>query len=150
MRKLTSLFVMLFLVNLAFAQDIEKEKQAIKNVIQTSYVEGLQNEGDLAKIDQGIHPGFELLGIGEGEEMWKLPIAKWKAKTEAKLKEGKLPRKENPITVKFLSIDITGTAAVAKIEFYVGEKLTYIDYISLYKFEGDWKMVNKIFYKLPA
>lgn len=135
---------------MAFAQDIEVEKQAIKNVIQTSYVEGLQNEGNLAKIDQGIHPGFVLLGIGEGDKMWELPIGKWKEKTEKKLEEGKLPRTEELVTVKFLSIDITGTAAVAKIEFYVGEKLTYIDYISLYKFEGNWKMVNKIFYKLPA
>ena len=150
MKKLVSLFLLLFVINTAFAQDIEKEKKAIKNVIQTSYVEGLQNEGNIEKIDQGIHPDFLLLGIGEGEKMWKLPIDKWKEKTEQKLKEGKLPRKENPITVKFLSIDITGTAAVAKIEFYVGEKLTYIDYISLYKFEGKWKMVNKIFYKLPA
>jgi hypothetical protein len=119
-------------------------------VIQTAYVDGLQNEGDLAKIDQGIHPGFVLLGIGKGEKMWTLPIDKWKAKTELKLKEGKLPRIEKLVSVKFLNIDVTGTAAVAKIEFYVGDKLTYIDYISLYKFEGHWKMVNKIFYKLPA
>jgi len=150
MKKITSLLVMLFVINVAFAQDLDEEKKAIKNVIQTSYVEGLQNEGDLAKVDQGIHPDFVLLGIGEGDKMWKLPIDKWKEKTEQKLKDGKLPRKEKPVTVKFLSIDITGTAAVAKIEFYVGEKLTYIDYISLYKFDGNWKMVNKIFYKLPA
>lgn len=150
MKKLTSLFVLLFVVNMAFAQDLDKEKKAIKNVIQTSYVEGLQNEGNLEKIDQGIHPDFVLLGIGEGEIMWKLPIDEWKEKTEQKLKEGKLPRNEKLVTVKFLSIDITGIAAVVKIEFYVGEKLTYIDYISLYKFDGNWKMVNKIFYKLPA
>ncbi|MGZ2368332.1 nuclear transport factor 2 family protein [Ancylomarina sp. YFZ004] len=150
MKKITILFVMFFVINMAFAQDIDDEKKAIKNVIQTSYVEGLQNEGNLEKIDQGIHPDFVLLGIGEGENMWKLPIDKWKEKTVKKLEEGKLPRKEKPVTIKFLSIDITGTAAVAKIEFYVGKKLTYIDYISLYKFEGNWKMVNKIFYKLPA
>ncbi|WP_372644678.1 nuclear transport factor 2 family protein [Ancylomarina sp.] len=150
MKKITSLFVMLLIINMAFAQDLEEEKQAIKNVIQTSYVEGLQNEGNLEKIDQGIHPDFVLLGIGEGDKMWKLPIDKWKEKTVKKLEEGKLPREENPVSIQFLSIDITGTAAVAKIEFYVGEKLTYIDYISLYKFEGNWKMVNKIFYKLPA
>ncbi|RZT95560.1 putative lumazine-binding protein [Ancylomarina subtilis] len=150
MKKICFLVVMLFVINMVSAQDLEVEKQAIKKVIQTSYVEGLQNEGDLTKIDQGIHPGFVLLGIGEEEEMWKLPIGKWKEKTEMKLKEGKLPRKENPVSIKFLSIDITGTAAVAKIEFYVGEKLTYIDYISLYKFKGNWKMVNKIFYKLPS
>ncbi len=46
-------------------------------------------------------------------------------------------------------IDVTGTAAVAKLEFYVGKTLKYIDYMSLYKFGDEWKIVNKIFYKVP-
>lgn len=128
-----------------FAQKTDEE--AIKDVIQVAYVQGLQNEGDLEKIDSGIHPGFNLLGIGEGNEMWNLSITDWKAKTLKRLETGELPRKENLISIKFLSVDITGTAAVSKIEFYVGEKLTYVDYISLYKFEDGWKMVNKIYYK---
>ncbi len=137
---LTSAFVLT-------AQNVEKE--AIKKVIQTAYVDGLQNEGDLKKIDSGIHPGFVLLGIGEGNDMWKYPIADWKAKTEKKVKDGELPRKgDDKVSIKFKTIDITGTAAIAKIEFYVGDKLTYVDYISLYKFEDGWKMVNKIYYKL--
>ena len=46
----------------------------IKQTIQTAYVEGLLNEGDFDKIDAGFHPDFELLGIGEGNEMcqWAL------------------------------------------------------------------------------
>lgn len=128
-----------------FAQKTDEE--AIKDVIQVAYVQGLQNEGDLEKIDSGIHPGFNLLGIGEGNEMWNLSITDWKAKTLKRLEAGELPRKENLISIKFLNVDITGTAAVSKIEFYVGEKLTYVDYISLYKFDDGWKMVNKIYYK---
>ena len=132
-----------------FAQDVESEKKAIKNVIQTAYVDGLQNEGDAEKIDSGIHPDFDLLGIGKNNSMWKYSITDWKAKVISKREAGKLPPAEDKkVTIKFVSIDITGTAAVAKIEFYVGKKLTYIDYISLYKFENGWKMVNKIFYKI--
>ncbi|MBC8321836.1 MAG: nuclear transport factor 2 family protein [Bacteroidetes bacterium] len=37
---------------------------------------------------------------------------------------------------------------MAKFEFYIGNKLTYIDYISLDKFKDGWKIVSKIFYKL--
>lgn len=131
-----------------FAQ--ESEKEAIKKVIQTAYVEGLQNEGDLSKIDSGIHPGFNLIGIGEGEEMWVLPIDEWKKRTEKKKEEGKFPRLgDQKISVKFINIDITGTAAVAKIEFYMGDVKMFVDYISLYKFDSGWKMVNKIFYRFP-
>lgn len=51
-------------------------------------------------------------------------------------------------SIKFKSIDATGTSAMAKIEFYIGNKLTYVDYISVYKFKDGWKIVDKIFYKL--
>jgi len=82
--------------------------------------------------------------------MWKLSIADWKKKTEKKKEEGKFPRTgDKKVNVKFASIDITGTAAVAKIEFYVGKTLKYVDYISLYKFKDGWKLVNKIYYKIP-
>jgi len=137
-----------------FAQnnaDVKKDQEAIKKVIQSAYVEGLQNEGNLEKIDKGFHPGFNLIGIGQGAQSWKLPIYNWKESTKKKLSEGKLPKKDKDkmVTVKFLSVDVTGTAAVAKLEFYIGKKLTYVDYLSLYKFENDWKIVSKIFYKFP-
>ncbi len=130
------------------AQDVEQDKEAIKKVIQTAYVDGLQNEGDTVKIDSGIHPGFNLLGIGKEGKMWAYPIEKWKASVVKKKMDGKLPKTgDDFVTVKFDHIDVTGTAAVAKIEFYVGKNLTYVDYIALYKFDDGWKMVNKIFYK---
>jgi hypothetical protein len=133
-----------------YAQTLEEEKEAIKKVIQTAYVDGLQNEGDLAKIDSGIHPDFRLIGIGENNNLWSLPIDQWKEKTKKKKEDGHFPRTgDKKVSVKFESVDITGTAAVAKIQFYVGEKLTYVDYIALYKFSDGWKMVNKIYYKFP-
>lgn len=128
----------------------ESDQEEIKKVIQTAYVEGLQNEGDAIKIDAGFHPGFELLGIAKGDQIWKLPIYTWKEKALDDVKNGKKPKSgEDKVTVKFLSVDVTGTAAVVKLAFFVGEKKTYIDYLSLYKFESGWKIVNKIFYKLP-
>lgn len=147
MRAITMFILFVAALNV-LAQTNNTDEMAIKQVIQTAYVDGLQNEGDLAKIDSGIHPGFNLIGIGEDDEMWALPIDKWKDKTEQKKVEGVLPREgDNKVSVKFLNIDITGTAAVAKIEFYVGAEKKYVDYIALYKFESGWKMVNKIFYK---
>jgi len=132
-----------------FAQDKKIEEEAIRKVIQVSYVEGLQNEGNLEKIESGFHPNFRLLGIVKGERMWELPITDWKKQQSDKRKKGQLPLEgDQKFSVLFKSIDISGTAAVAKIESYVGSKLTFIDYISLYKFESGWKIVSKIFYRL--
>ncbi len=130
------------------AQNNLEDEEAIKQVIQTAYVEGLQNEGDLDKIDSGIHSGFNLIGIGENDEMWVLSIEDWKKKTEKKTKEGQFPRTgDRKVSINFVNIDITETAAVAKIEFFVGAEKKYVDYISLYKFESGWKMVNKIYHQ---
>lgn len=149
MQKLVLFILLTFLGNGSIAQNTVNEKKAIKKVIQTAYVEGLQNEGNKDKIESGFHEHFHLLGISEGDEIWHLNITDWKARQIEKRENGKLPLEaDKQVTVKFKSIDLTGTAAVAKLEFYIGEKLTYIDYISLYKFESGWKMVNKIFFKL--
>lgn len=150
MKKLVSLLLLCLMVVSGVAQDIEKEIEAIKKVIQTAYVEGIQNEGDMAKIDAGIHPDFKLLGIDKEDGIWQLPISEWKDKVIERKNNGKLPRTgENLISIKFLDVDVTGTAAVAKFEFYVGEEKKYVDYISLYKFERGWMLVSKIFYKFP-
>ena len=140
--------LVLIMVIPLIAKDKVNDEDLIKTVIQTAYVEGLQNEGDFDKIDAGFHPDFELIGIGKGDEMWHLPIAEWKTRVKEKLEKGELPRKdEDKISIKFLNIDITETVAVAKFEFYVGKELKYIDYQSLYKFESGWKIVSKVFYK---
>lgn len=140
-----------FFSSLGQAQDfVSEDQQAIMDVIQIAYVEGLQNEGDLEKVDSGFHPGFELLGIGNGNKMWKLPIYNWKESTKEAIKEGKKPKQEDElVSVNFISVDVSGSAASVKLEFYVADKLTYIDYLSLYKFEDGWKIVSKIFYKFP-
>ncbi len=125
-----------------------KDEAAIKQIIQTAYVEGLLNEGNLEKIDKGFHPGFELLGIGKADEMWKYSITAWKEAVKRDLKAGKLPKSEkDKVSIKFLSVDITNNVAIAKFDFFVGNKLVYTDYQSLYKFQSGWKIVSKVFYK---
>jgi hypothetical protein len=134
-----------------FAQDknTAADESKIKQVIQTAYVDGLQNEGDTVKINSGFHPSFEMLMPMKDGILKKYALHDWKVKIKADVKEGKLPRKaDGKITIKFLNVDISGTVAVAKFEFYVGEKLTFIDYLSLMKFDQGWKIVSKMYYRL--
>ncbi|MBT3209351.1 MAG: hypothetical protein HN704_12875 [Bacteroidetes bacterium] len=152
MKKIIVLSVLLFasciIVN---AQNDEKEKDAIKKVIQSAYIDGLINDGDEKAVSNGFHPGFSLIGIGQGNSMWNYPIYNWIENMKIDKKNGKLPKKdEDRVSIKFLYVDVSGTAASAKIEFYVGKELKYIDYLSLYKFEEGWKIVGKIFYEFPA
>lgn len=143
-----NLFLVLFLFSfIVLANNTEKE--VIKKVIQTSYVEGLQNEGDLSKVEKGFHSCFKLLGLKDGQDIWELPIAEWKEKIKERKAKGVFPKPaDKKVTIKFEMIDITGNAAIAKFKFFVGEKFKYVDYLSLYKFNDGWKIVGKIYHQI--
>lgn len=147
---LFSVFI-LFSFSALLAQDEQKEeKELIKKVIQTAYVDGLCNNADEEAVKKGFHTGFELLSAGKDNTMWKLPIYNWIEIAKAgKEKGNKYSFQNEYTTVKFLFIDVTGNVAIAKIEFYEGKELNYIDYLSLIKFKDDWKIVSKIAHPVP-
>ncbi|MBN1338972.1 MAG: nuclear transport factor 2 family protein [Bacteroidales bacterium] len=140
---ITGILAVLFAGGFAFGQD----EEAIKKVIQISYVDGLQNKGKSEDIEKGFHPGFELLGINEGQ-LTKWPIYSWIEYHEKKLAKDPSPPADNEkVTAKFPMIDITGDAAVVKVELYKDKNLIFTDYLSLYKFEEGWKIVSKIYFR---
>jgi hypothetical protein len=119
------------------------DEEAIKTLVQTAYVDGLHNLGDLEKTRAGFHPDFILLGLRDGK-LTRLPIADWIASAAKRKAEGQKP----PLTIcKFLTVDVTGQAAVVKLELHQGEKRIFTDYLSLYKFPEGWIIVGKIFYR---
>jgi hypothetical protein len=151
MKKAIILLVFAILVVSVRAQNQnrdEAEIAQIKAVIQSAYVEGLQNEGDFTKIDRGFHPAFELLIPDDNGGLKKYSLTEWKEKIKANLATGKMPKKgDDLVSVKFLFVDVTGNTAVAKFEFYIGTKLTFVDYQFLYKYKDGWKIVSKIYHK---
>lgn len=149
MKKQILIITAMLLTSIVSAQSFTPEQEAIKRIVQTAYIDGLQNEGDKNKIEAGFHPDFYLLGIGENGDMWKRSIIEWKANAIEKRNNGTFPLKgEKKVTAEYKSIDITGNAAMVKLYYYIGEKHIYTDYLSLYKFGSNWKIVNKIFHKL--
>ncbi len=148
-KPLIASLILILVASSLFAQQKQDDIDAIKKVIQTAYVEGLQNEGDAAKIDKGFHPNFDLL-IPSQDLLRKYPIKDWKKDVLKRKKDGKLPASDDKkVSVTFDFVDVEGTAAVAKIKFFVGKEQIYVDYISLYRFGSEWKLVSKIYYKLP-
>ena len=147
MKKLFILSVILaFGINMT-AQ--ESDKEAIKKLVLTAYVDGLQNKGDLNATKEGFYPGFDLL-MFRNNMVDKLPIYNWLQYAEMNKEKDPEPFTKDELTsCEFEFIDITGTAAVTKIHLSKGGKKIYTDYLSLYKFEEGWKIVSKIYYKIP-
>ena len=131
---------------LAYSQS-DAEKKAIIKVIDAAYVQGIQNGKNVENIEKGFHPGFNLLGIDNQDNLTKYPIYTWSSNVKKAIAAGQTVPVET--TAKFPMIDITGTAAVAKVELYREGKQIFTDYLSLYKFEDGWKIVSKIYYRIP-
>ena len=151
MKKITFLLLAISMCAFATAQDADKnEKEAIKKLVLSAYVDGLQNNGDLDATRNGFYPGFDLL-IYKDIMVDKLPIYNWITYAEMRKEKNPEALAEDEITsCEFEFIDITGSAAVAKIHLSKGGKKIYTDYLSLYNFTNDgWKIVSKIYYKIP-
>lgn len=114
-------------------------------MIQESYVDGLFNHLDESEIKKGFHPGFIFMNKGEGNRLWQYPLYNWLENAkEGKEKGFKYSFQNEFTTIKYQYIDVTGNIASAKIEFYEGGKLKFIDYLSLIKFDAEWKLVYKM------
>lgn len=135
----------LFLITLMFSGIsgyAQTDEDAIKQVIHSAYIEGIQNRGTAEQIREGFHPSFNMLRLIENE-VKPLPIEEWISNIEkAKAKGDPTPAKTEG---KFINVDVTGNAAVVKLELYRENKKTFTDYLVLYKFAEGWKIVSKTF-----
>lgn len=129
-----------------YGQDAD-EKKAIIQTIDKAYVQGLQNAKDIDNISAGFHPGFNLLGVDQGNNLTKFPIYSWEAGVRKRVEAGQLPKVET--TAKYPLVDITGNAAMVKVELYREGKKIFTDYLQLYKFEEGWRIVSKIYHTWP-
>lgn len=147
---LTMVLLCMFPLTAAFAQngaDNAAEVEAVKATIETAYIQGIHNERDVAKIRSGFHPSFNMLSFRDNT-INAVPIEQWISGIERSLERNPDPP-EVPVHHEFTTVQVSGNAAVAQIEVYRGEQHLYSDFMSLYKFDDGWKIVNKIFYSHP-
>ena len=128
------------------AQDKEKDKEMILKTIEKAYVQGIQNMKNIENIEKGFHPGFNLLGVDQNDQLTKFPIYTWHDLVKKRSAAGETP--DMLTTAKYPMVDITGDAAVVKVELFRGEKMIFTDYLSLYRFEEGWKIVSKIYHRM--
>jgi hypothetical protein len=98
--------------------------------------------GDSAYFKAAFHPEAKLFWMREGKLMQRTS-AQYISGATGKPAEDEAQRKRH-----IASLDITGNSAVAKIVLdYPNALIT--DYMSLLKVDGEWKIMNKIFYVEP-
>lgn len=147
-RVLQGSIVMVLLALLsAFAWN-QDEKQAVIKVVEEAYVQGVHAHPDAEAMRQGFHAEF-IMFVQEGGKISKVTRDEWITRiAAAQAKGANKPRAE--IKAEFPLVEVTGSAAVVKVELFRDGKHTFTDHISLYKFDEGWKIVAKTFYRHPA
>ena len=96
--------------------------------------------GEPEQLKQAFHPGATMF-FARNDSLIAVPIPEYIARVAASRAKGDAPPQR---VERISSVDISGTSAVARIELeYPQQKLT--DYMSLVKYGGEWRIVNKIF-----
>ena len=119
------------------------DKQAIKQVIEKSYIQGIHGNQNEETVKSGFHRDFGMLVL-QDNALEKVVVDEWLARV-------KIMKTENPDLWEaetrhtFQLVDVTGYAAVAKLEVYKGTTHFSTDYMLLYRFEEGWRIVSKIF-----
>lgn len=119
---------------------------AIEEVVTRAYVEGIHKEQDPEKIRAGFHPDF-IMFVHSEKGIQKVTREAWIERIEEGKKNPDRPRPE--VKHEFSLVDVTGDAAVARVEIYRDGTHTFTDYLSLYRFDDGWRIIGKIFYSHP-
>ncbi len=115
------------------------EDAAIIEVVDRAYVHGVHIDGDAEKMRSGMHESFIMFvrtetGVNQvSRDTWIERLAASKPRPDTK--------------AKIVVLDRTGDAAVVKVELFRDGKQIFTDYISLYRLNGGWKLVGKIFHR---
>jgi hypothetical protein len=116
------------------------EEEAVRAALE-HYFQG-HATGDGSHFEQVFHPDSKLFWMRDGE-LHQRTSAEYIAGAR-----GVPPEDEADRQRRITHIDITGDAAVARIELdYPGALIT--DYMSMLKVDGRWQIVNKVFHVAP-
>ncbi len=127
------------------SEAVEDSAEAVKKVIEESYIRGIHIERNIPAIKKGFHPDFTMLSLKEGV-VERLSINEWIESIEKSLVDNPNPPKRE-ITWDFAMVEVSGDAAVARIEMYRDGKHIFTDFMSLYRFSDGWKIVGKIYFR---
>ena len=116
------------------------EEAAVRETVQ-HYLDGLKHN-NVASLKLAFYPEAKLFFVKRDNQLGQLTQEQWYKSFAASAGQ------EEKGDLRITAVDIVGNAASVKVvEVY--EKSKYTDYLSLLKFDGGWKIVNKIYVAEP-
>ena len=112
------------------------DEALVRQVVET-YLHGLKFN-DVESFRKAFWPDAKLLFVRKNGQLGQLTQEDWYKGFE------KVAGKEEEGTLRILALEVTGLAASVKVE-EIYPKERYVNYLSLLRISGEWRIVNKIF-----
>ena len=141
-----ALFVVALASNAMLYSEADVDKAAVEALIEGAYINGAFNDLDTETMRAGFHPVFKIHGVNVGA-LSEYPIDDWIVSIEKRKAAADFDAANQKWDHKFVFVDVTGNAAVAKIELFTDSKHVYTDYLSLLKFDDGWKITDKVYFR---
>lgn len=122
------------------------DANAIREVVDRAYVQGVHIDADAAKMRDGMHDSF-IMFVRNGDKVTALTRDAWIERIEASKAQRKEGEKRPETKAEIDVIDRSGDTAIARVKLYRGGKQIFTDYIALYRFDSGWKLVGKVFHR---
>jgi Putative lumazine-binding len=136
-RLLPAIFLLAVLHGSIRALDQPSDESLVRETIQ-HYLHGLKFN-DVESLKKAFYPDSKLFFVKKNGSLGQLTQTDWYEGFKANA------GKEEEGDLQIASVDVTGTIASVKVEEdYPGSH--YTDYVSLLKLDGEWRIVNKVFY----
>jgi hypothetical protein len=137
-RFLTASICLILAITFVLAQTAKSsgEDAAVRSVVE-SYLHGLKFN-DVDSLKKAFWPDAKLFFVKRDGTLGQLTQEQWYKGFEGS--DGKEEKGDLRIT----AVDITDNAASVKVQEDYPTSV-YIDYLSLLKFNGEWRIVNKIY-----
>ena len=117
----------------------DPDERAIRRHIERYYFEGVRRS-DTAAAHRAFHPVLTMYSVRD-DTLGQRSLNEW---LTAIAERAPQPPKPDEVARRIVSVDVTGNAAMAKLELGYPEA-TVTDYMSLLKLNGEWVIVGKIF-----
>lgn len=119
------------------------DEQAIRRAVQY-YFDGSRN-ADSATMGKAFDASVAHMLYIRDNKLTDVPIPEFLAR----IARNRTPDfKPDNNERRVVSVDFAGTSGIAKLETITAEQRV-VDYMALLKINGEWKIVNKIFDRLP-
>lgn len=122
----------------ASANTPNAEEAAVREAVD-HYMKGIMQYSK-AELEEAFWSDAHIMSYGR-RGLFDSPFSEWVGFTE----RNQPPSDTSGYVNTVVSVDIAGNAAVVKTDL-VWPNVHYVDYLSLLKIDGQWRIVNKIFH----